>query len=108
MDEEKIKEEKVRLDDIISLLQIANKAGKLALGSSAGEQSLHRNKAKLCILAEDISERTKTQIIKLVKHQPVLRCGSKTELGEAFARKELGIIIVEDGNFAHGIMRRVK
>jgi len=108
MDKETAEEKKVELADIISLMQMARKAGKLVMGTAACEQSLKRRKAKLCIIASDISERTKKQIIKLVKHQKVLICGSKSSLGEAFARNELGIITVEDSNFARGIMRRVK
>ncbi|MFO7897375.1 MAG: ribosomal L7Ae/L30e/S12e/Gadd45 family protein [Candidatus Cloacimonadales bacterium] len=105
---EATKAKKIELKEIVDLLHFARKAGKLIMGTAASEQSLQRHKAKVCILAEDASARTKTNIMKLSGETPLLICSSKEELGAQFGRKELGILIVEDGNFAHGIMRRVK
>jgi ribosomal protein L7Ae-like RNA K-turn-binding protein len=99
---------KIELPMIVDLLHFARKAGKLIMGTAACEQSLQRHKAQVCILAEDASARTKKNIIRLSGQTPVLLCSSKERLGAEFGRKELGIMIVEDGNFAHGIMRRVK
>ncbi|MCK4956362.1 MAG: ribosomal L7Ae/L30e/S12e/Gadd45 family protein [Candidatus Cloacimonetes bacterium] len=108
MAQEMAQEEKVELEKISSLLHLARRAGKLILGTAASEQSLKRKKAKLCILAEDISERTKRNIIRISGDVPIFICATKAKLGAEFNRNELGIIIVEDGNFAHGIMRRLK
>ena len=108
MAEKNAEEKKVELETIVSLLHLARRAGKLIMGTAACEQSMQRHKAKLVILAEDISERTKKNIEKIKSKAPIIFCSTKDMLGEEFDRNKLGILVVEDGNFAHGIMRRLK
>lgn len=108
MAEENAKEKKVELEIIVSLLHLARRAGKLVMGTAACKQSLVRHKAKLVILAEDVSDRTKKNIEKIESKAPIVFCSTKDLLGKEFNRNELGILVVEDGNFAHGIIRRLK
>lgn len=48
-------------DRFLNLLGICRKAGKLSLGHDASFGSISKNKAKLCLLSSDASERLKNE-----------------------------------------------
>lgn len=47
---------------LLSLLGIARRAGRLSVGHDASIEAIVRNKAKLCILCADASERLKSEM----------------------------------------------
>lgn len=51
-------------DKFLNLLGICRKAGKLSLGHDASFDSISKNKAKLCLLSFDASDRLKNEFIK--------------------------------------------
>lgn len=51
-------------DNFLNLLGICRKAGKLSLGHDASFESISKNKAKLCLLSLDASDRLKNEFAK--------------------------------------------
>jgi hypothetical protein len=65
---------------IINLLHLARKSGKLQFGFDACEKSCFKGKSRL---------------------------GTKKLFGESFKTRDVGIISIEDHNFAKGIIRLI-
>ncbi|MGN1444138.1 MAG: ribosomal L7Ae/L30e/S12e/Gadd45 family protein, partial [Acutalibacteraceae bacterium] len=49
-------------DRLLSLLGMARRAGRLAVGHDAAIEAIVKNKAKLCVLCRDASERLKKEM----------------------------------------------
>lgn len=94
-------------DKIINLLHMARKAGKLKSGYDACERSCFSNNAKLLIYASDIAERTKNQLLNMANanNVKIVEFGSKSLFGREFKIRDIGIICIEDTNFAKGILQ---
>ena len=52
-------------NNILGLIGLAMKAGKIAFGADSVEETILKGKAKLVIVSEDSSERTKNKFIKI-------------------------------------------
>ena len=91
-----------KLDKIRPLIGFANKAGKLTLGRTATESAYFRGKLELIIITPDASPKLK-RFIQTVQDTPVLRVGSKDEMGKIVGRDQVAIIGVADRNFAEAI-----
>lgn len=94
---------------IINLLHMARKAGKLKSGYDACERSCFSNNAKLLIFASDLAERTKKHLLNLASanNVKIVEFGSKPLFGREFKIRDIGIICIEDANFAKGILRLI-
>jgi len=94
-------------DKIINLLHMARKAGKLKSGYDACERSCFSNNARLLICASDIAERTKNHLLNMANANniKIIEFGSKALFGREFKIRDIGIICIEDANFAKGILR---
>ena len=94
-------------DKIINLLHMARKARKLKSGYDACERSCLSNDAKLIIYASDLAERTKKHLLNLANANniKIVEFGSKSLFGREFKIRDIGIICIEDANFAKGILR---
>lgn len=89
----------------LRLIGLARRAGAVAYGAEGTIDSIKRKKAKLIIFANDISERTKNDILKNINNTCVLELAvSMEELGNAIGVKPVGVIAVTDGNFKKGIL----
>jgi len=91
---------------IFSFVGLAFRAGKVAAGTAAAEEALHKKRAHLLILAEDVSANTETRFKELSEKTgiPILKTGTKAAWGAFFKRKELGVLGVLDTHFAKGIL----
>jgi len=89
-----------------SLVGLARRAGKVAVGTAAVEEALLKKKVRLVLLAEDVSPNTEERVLRLAKTSgvPVLKTGTKSAWGALFRRKELGLLAILDTNFAKGIL----
>ena len=93
---------------ILTLLGFAAKAGKLSFGFEASVWSLKTKKAKLAVVAEDISQKSRKESeffagknnIKLI----VLNGIDMKTVSDAVGRK-CGIISVNDHGFADAILK---
>lgn len=94
---------------ILTLLGFARKAGRLAVGTMACEQSIVRKKAKIVLIASDISDKSRKEIkFQCEKH------GTKAadldftidDITRAIGTKA-GIIAVQDDGFAGAIAEKL-
>lgn len=98
----------MKIDKVLNLLHMARKAGHLIFGFDACKRSCMAGKAKLLILAEDLAIRQKSDMINVSEACNVkwVEMGTKEKFGEAFKTRDLGIISIEDHNFAKGILKK--
>ena len=92
---------------LFSLVGLAFRAGKVAAGTAAAEEAIQKKKARLLILADDISANTEEKFQRLAKSAdiPILRAGTKASWGNIFKRDELGVLVILDSHFAKGILQ---
>jgi ribosomal protein L7Ae-like RNA K-turn-binding protein len=90
---------------ILNLLGFAQRAGKVMSGEGIAESSIKKRKAKLVILGEDASERTKKELIFLADkfNVPLIEIGSKAELGLAIGKSPRAVVLIVDAHFAKAI-----
>lgn len=87
---------------ILSFLGLARKAGRLSLGFDPASDAMFCGNSKLLILCGDLSERSKSKILKIserTKTEVVSLNISMDEVGAAIG-KTSGIISVDDEGFA--------
>lgn len=89
------------------MLGFAQKAGKLTSGEQGCEANLKRGKAKLLILSEDATDGTKKKFINTCTHYktPFRIFGNKNKLGIAVGKSPRSTIVIEDVDFAKGILK---
>ena len=91
-----------QMDNILNLLGIARRAGKLSLGYDSVEEAVNKKKSKLIILACDVSERTRRSVENISKRGNVTTVFSDIpmeRIGSAIG-KAVGIVSVNDEGFA--------
>lgn len=89
-------------DKVISLLGLAERAGKIASGEFAAEKAVKTGKARLIIVAEDASDNTKKKFSDMCKYYQVpFACYSQKELlGHGIGKEFRASLAVLDGGFA--------
>ena len=95
-------------EKILSLLGFASKAGKLSFGTHATEFAITSGKAKLVLVAEDISEKSVKELkFKADKKSITVLNLKGISTAELSARvgKNCGIIAVNDNGFADAIIK---
>lgn len=93
------------MDKLLSLLGIARRAGKLALGNDPVLEAIRKQDAKLILAAVDLSTRTQKGIAAAAQtgNIPLLQTTiSMDEFGFAIG-KRVGILSVNDAGFAEKI-----
>ena len=97
-------------DKFLSLLGMARRSGKLSLGHDASVASIVRNKAKLCVVSSEGSERLKKEMQHACKYEdkdiPLLISDySILTLSSAIGSKA-AVITVDDEGFAKALIQR--
>lgn len=94
-------------DRVLSLLSIAQKAGKAVSGGFQCEEACRNRKAKLVILAEDAQKNTVGTFQNKCAYYKIPYCfyGSKEALGHAIGRGERSCVAVTDQGLADSIGR---
>ncbi|AQY51125.1 hypothetical protein PWEIH_12380 [Listeria weihenstephanensis FSL R9-0317] len=85
-----------------SLLGIAYSARKLVTGEELVLKEVRRQKARLVIISEDISEKTEKTIRNKCQYYDValVKAGTREQLGGAIGKDARAIIAVMDKGFA--------
>lgn len=95
-----------RPDKILTILGFANRARKLTLGMSATQNALKKGQLKLIILAEDCARNARSKIEQANRHNiEIFSYSNKENLGAFFKRGELGIIGIQDQDFANSLKK---
>lgn len=94
-------------DKFLSLLGLAQKAGKLVSGELAVEKAVRAGKAKVVIIAQDSSEGTKKNYRDLTAYYKVVLYEglSKQQLGLAIGKAGRAAIAITDTGFCKSIIK---
>ncbi|NLM39002.1 MAG: 50S ribosomal protein L7ae [Firmicutes bacterium] len=97
------------MNSILSLLGLAQRAGKLVSGEDAVEAAIRRDKVHLLIIAADASGNTQTKFENMAKYRDIdfAVWGEKEQLGMAIGKARRAIIGVTDRGFAKAIHSRL-
>lgn len=92
---------------IVSLLTMAAKAGVLSVGFSAVDDALRKDRVKLLLFAEDISDGTREKILQQgdassLKQMTIF---TKIEIGAMIGREFAGVCAVQDAGFATALWK---
>lgn len=84
------------------LFAAAGRARKVSIGAAETEAALRQGKAKLIVLAEDVSPRVRRSLVEAAERANVRvgEFGDKSRLGFALARSEVGAVALSDPGFA--------
>jgi len=96
-------------EKVLNLLHIARKAGVVQLGFGACQRLCFQGKAKLILVAKDLSDKQKKNLKKMADAYNVkfFEFGSKQFLGNSFNLRDVGIICIEDKNLTNGIVKQL-
>lgn len=86
----------------LNLLTICRKAGKLTLGMDPVKDSINNNKAICVLIAEDVSLKSRKEILFVTNKQGVKTLeldATKDDVWKSLGKKA-GILSVEDSGFA--------
>ncbi len=103
------KESETMITKILNLIHMARKAGKVVFGYDATMRSCQSNGCKLLICAEDLASKQVKRLQTVVDDFDIkmIQLGKKEEFGREFKLRDVGIISIEDSNFAKGILKLV-
>ena len=89
-------------DRVLSLLGLAQRAGKIKSGNFAAEQSVKCGRSKLLLIAGDTSEASRKGYHDLCSHYGVaiVSYGDKDSLGRALGKEYRSVVSIEDDGFA--------
>ena len=95
------------MDKLLSLLGIAQKAGKIVSGGFLCETAIKSREAKLVIIAEDAQKNTVSTISNKCTfyHIPYSFYGVKETLGHAIGKQERSCVAVTDQGLADSITK---
>ena len=96
-------------EPIYRLLGLCMKAGRLLSGSEQVKTAVKDGKGILLILAEDSSERTKEEYIRLAKLSGITWriFGEKEKLGHAVGKSIRAAILISDSGFGTSLLQRI-
>ena len=99
----------MEISKILSLLGLAQNAGRLASGEFMTEKSVKEGKTFLVVVAEDASDNTKKNFPDMCNfyHVPLVCVGDKGKLGHAIGKELRASIAVNDAGFAKSIQKLV-
>ena len=94
---------------IYGLLGLARKAGKISFGTQSCIEAIEKRKAKLVIIAEDCSDRTKKNFedISNTANVPIRVIGTIENISKCIGQNNKAVIVVKDENFAKEIIKKI-
>ncbi len=96
-------------DNVLSMLGIAAKAGRVASGEYQTENMVKSGKSHLVIVAEDASDNTKKTFRNKCEfyETPMVIYGNKESLGHAIGREYRASLAVTDEGFAKALLKKL-
>lgn len=97
------------MDSFLTLLGLARRAGKLAVGEEPVRLALQEGAARTVFLAQDASDHTRRKLEpKLGEVSLRLIPATKAEVGRALGRESCAICAVTDKGFAQSLTQRLE
>ena len=95
-------------NNILGLIGLAMKAGKVAFGADSVEESILKRKVKLVIVSKESSERTKSKFSKICEKYniPIIIDGNIEEISKSIGKNNKAVIGIKDINFANSIQKK--
>lgn len=96
--------------EVIQLLSLARRAGRIVAGDTAVRSAIQRRKASLVVLAADAAQRTRRSFLLLTQSAgiPVITFGSREELGRVLNRSICAVAAITDKNLSRGILETME
>lgn len=97
----------MELNKVFRLLGLATRAGKIAFGTESVIDTINKNKAKVVIVAEDASDRTKRNILRIAKENNVSArvYGDIQTISRSIGKDNKAVVCVKDINFSNEILK---
>ena len=94
---------------IYGLIGLSRRAGKISFGSSSSIETIEKKKAKIVIVAEDSSDRTKKNFKDLCENLNVEYriVGTIEKLSQSIGQVNKAVIVIKDENFAKELIKRI-
>lgn len=94
----------------LSMIGMAQKAGKVASGEFATEKAVKTGKAALVIVADDSSDNTKKMFSNMCEYykKPIYFFSDKEELGHAIGKQFRASLAITDEGFKNTIEKHLK
>lgn len=98
------------MNKLLQSLGLAMRAGKLVSGEELVVREIRSGKAKLVVIANDAAKNTEKKVLdKCHSYQiPVIRFGTRNDLGRAIGKMERVVLAITDPGFAKMIQRLVQ
>ena len=92
---------------LLFALGLAQKAGKAASGDYAVKSALKSGKGKLLVLAADVAENSKKDLVYLAKefNVPMIEVLDRQRLGLALGKAQRSAVVIIDNNFVKMILK---
>ncbi len=92
---------------ILSLLSLAQKAGRTVSGEFSVEKAVKGGTARLVIVPEDASDNTKKKFRNMCEfyHVPTIGFSFKEELGRSIGKQERSSLALLDDGFAKAVLK---
>ncbi len=96
-------------DEVLGLLGLAAKAGRLGDGEAKAEEAMKSGKAALVLMAQDASERTKRTFLRYSEETgcPLVLHGTKESLGRATGKKDRAVIALLDRGLSEALLKKL-
>ncbi|NTW04665.1 MAG: 50S ribosomal protein L7ae [Peptococcaceae bacterium] len=93
--------------NLLGIISLARRAGKVESGDDLVRRTIERKKASLIIISEDAANRTKDNYIYLANKAeiPIIFYGSKEVLGDILGKESRSVLAITDCNFSQGIIK---
>lgn len=96
-------------DKIYSMIGIARKGGKIAIGFDVTRGEIENKKSELVLIAVDASDKTKKNVIFFCEkfNCKYIEYGEKDLLGKSLGRKMVSVLSINDKNIASYLLNNV-
>lgn len=99
----------IKLNKVFRLLGLATRAGEIAFGTESVIDTINRKKAKLVIIAQDASDRTKRNLQKVAEEKdiPFRIYGDIESLSKSIGKDNKAVIAIKNSNFSNEIINLI-
>ena len=96
------------MDSVLRMIGLAKRAGKVVTGAEIVESAVKKGKARLVVIATDISENGRKAITDTCKYYKVkyIECGLKEDLGRYTGSESRAVISINDYRFADSVLKK--
>lgn len=97
-------------DPVFAMLGLAARGRNLTSGSFTVERAIRDHKAKLVLIAEDASEKTKKKYLESCMFKGIRTevYGLSTELGHAIGQESRTVVAVTDAKLSETILKKLE